>query len=107
MSKGERHGESEIEQMAQAVAEGARGAGATGELKRVPETVPEHIARPAHFKLDQQAPIVTLDEITGGSPYGASTIAVGQGQRQPSQLELDGARFQGDLVAKTAAKLFG
>jgi hypothetical protein len=45
-----------IEQMAQAVAEGARGAGATVELKRVPETVPEHIARPAHFKLDQPAP---------------------------------------------------
>jgi NAD(P)H dehydrogenase (quinone) len=50
---------------------------------------------------------MTLDEITGGSPYGASTIAGGQGQRQPSQLELEGARFQGDLVAKTAAKLFG
>jgi NAD(P)H dehydrogenase (quinone) len=50
---------------------------------------------------------MTLDEITGGSPYGASTIAGGQGQRQPSKLELDGARFQGDLVAKTAAKLFG
>jgi NAD(P)H dehydrogenase (quinone) len=50
---------------------------------------------------------MTLDEITGGSPYGATTIAGGQGQRQPSQLELDGARFQGGLVARTAAKLFG
>ena len=48
-----------------------------------------------------------LDEITGGSPYGASTIAGSQGQRQPSELELSAARFQGDLVAKTAAKLFG
>jgi len=50
---------------------------------------------------------MTLDEITGGSPYGATTIAGGQGQRQPSRNELDGARFQGALVAQTAAKLFG
>lgn len=184
-----------IEQMAYAVAEGARGAGATVEVKRVPETAPEEVAKSAHFKLDQPAPIatvnelpdydaiiigtptrygrmpsqmaafldqtgglwargalngkvgaaftstatqhggqettlfsvitnllhlglvvvglpysfagqMTLDEITGGSPYGASTIAGSQGQRQPSQLELSAARFQGDLVAKTAAKLF-
>lgn len=47
----------------------------------------------------------TLDEITGGSPYGATTIAGGQGQRQPSQTELDGARFQGRHVAEIAAKL--
>jgi NAD(P)H dehydrogenase (quinone) len=48
---------------------------------------------------------MTLDEIVGGAPYGATTIAGGQGQRQPSQIELDGARHQGELVAKTAAKL--
>ena len=185
-----------IETMAQAVAEGARAAGATVELKRVPETVPEEIARPAHFKLDQAAPVATvaelegydaiivgcptrfgrmpsqlasffdqagwlwargalngkvggaftstatqhggqevtlfsvitnllhfgmtivglpysfqgqttLDEIVGGSPYGATTIAGGQGQRQPSAIELDGARFQGKLIAETANKLFG
>ncbi len=185
-----------IESMAQAVAEGARAAGATVELKRVPETVPEEIARPAHFKLDQAAPVatvaelegydaiivgcptrfgrmpsqlasffdqagglwargalngkvggaftstatqhggqevtlfsvitnllhfgmtivglpysfqgqMTLDEIVGGSPYGATTIAGGQGQRQPSAIELDGARFQGKLIAETANKLFG
>ncbi len=48
----------------------------------------------------------TLDEITGGSPYGASTIAGGQGQRQPSAIELEGARFQGRLIAETANKLF-
>jgi NAD(P)H dehydrogenase (quinone) len=47
-----------------------------------------------------------LDEITGGSPYGATTIAGGQGERQPSVNELDGAHFQGRLVAETAAKLF-
>jgi NAD(P)H dehydrogenase (quinone) len=185
-----------IEQMANALAEGARAAGATVDVKRVPETVPEEVARNGHFKLDQPAPIatvnelpdydaivigaptrygrmpsqmaafldqtgglwargalngkvgaaftssatqhggqettlfsivtnllhfgmvvvglpysfagqMTLDEITGCSPYGASTIAGGQGQRQPSRNELDGARHQGDLVAKTAQKLFG
>ncbi len=185
-----------IETMAQAVAEGARSAGASVEVKRVPETVPQDIAKSAHFKLDQSAPVatvaelpeydaiivgcptrfgrmpgqmasfldqagglwargalngkvgaaftstatqhggqevtlfsvitnllhfgmtivglpysfqgqMTLDEIVGGSPYGATTIAGGQGQRQPSQIELDGARFQGKLVAETANKLFG
>ena len=50
---------------------------------------------------------MTLDEIVGGSPYGATTIAGGQGQRQPSRNELDAARFQGKLVAETAAKLKG
>ncbi len=185
-----------IEQMANEVAEGARAAGATVTVKRVPETVPEEIAKNAHFKLEQDAPIatvnelpdydaiiigaptrygrmpsqmaafldqtgglwargalngkvggaftstatqhggqettqfsiitnllhfgmivvglpysyapqMTLDEIVGGSPYGASTIAGGQGQRQPSELELGGARHQGELIARTANKLFG
>lgn len=185
-----------IEIMAQAVAEGARSAGATVDVKRVPETVPQEIAKSAHFKLDQAAPVatvaelvnydaiivgaptrygrmpgqmaafldqtgglwargalngkvgaaftstatqhggqevtlfaiitnlmhfgmvivglpysfagqMTLDEIVGGSPYGATTIAGGQGQRQPSAIELDGARFQGKTVAETANKLFG
>jgi NAD(P)H dehydrogenase (quinone) len=185
-----------IETMAQAVAEGARAAGATVDVKRVPETAPEAVARAAHFKLDQAAPVasvaeladydaivvgaptrfgrmpaqmaafldqagglwargalngkvggaftstatqhggqemtlfsiitnllhfgmvivglpyshqgqMTLDEIAGGSPYGATTIAGGQGQRQPSAIDLEGARHQGRLVAETANKLFG
>ncbi|OON63060.1 NAD(P)H:quinone oxidoreductase, type IV [Massilia sp. KIM] len=185
-----------IETMAKAVAEGARAAGATVDVKRVPETVPEEVAKGAHFKLQQDPPVatvaelenydaiivgaptrygrmpsqmaafldqtgglwargalngkvggaftstatqhggqeatlfsiitnllhfgmtivglpysyqgqMTLDEITGGSPYGATTIAGGQGQRQPSELELGGARHQGELIARTAAKLFG
>jgi NAD(P)H dehydrogenase (quinone) len=50
---------------------------------------------------------MTLDEITGGAPYGATTIAGGQGQRMPSENELAGARFQGRLVAETAARLAG
>jgi NAD(P)H dehydrogenase (quinone) len=46
-----------------------------------------------------------IDEITGGSPYGASTIAGGSGERMPSENELAGARFQGRHVAAIAAKL--
>jgi NAD(P)H dehydrogenase (quinone) len=46
-------------------------------------------------------------EITGGSPYGITTIAGADGSRQPSENELAGARFQGKLVAETAIKLHG
>jgi NAD(P)H dehydrogenase (quinone) len=46
-----------------------------------------------------------IDEITGGSPYGASTIAGGSGERLPSENELDAARFQGKHVASIAMKL--
>jgi NAD(P)H dehydrogenase (quinone) len=185
-----------LETMAQAVAEGARAGGARVDVKRVPETAPEAVAKAAHFKLDQGAPVarvdeladydaivigaptrfgrmpsqmaafldqagglwakgalngkvggaftstatqhggqevtlfsiitnllhfgmvivglpyshqgqMTLDEIVGGSPYGATTIAGGQGQRQPSAIDLEGARHQGRLIAETAGKLFG
>jgi NAD(P)H dehydrogenase (quinone) len=183
-----------IEKMAGVVAEGAREAGAEAVIKRVPELVPEEVARKSGFKLDQAAPIATVDEladydaifigtptrfgnmtaqmknfldqagglwaqgkligkvgavftssatqhggqestilatqivllhlgmvivglpysfqgqmgmseITGGSPYGASTIAGGDGSRQPSANELAGARYQGRHVAQIAAKL--
>jgi NAD(P)H dehydrogenase (quinone) len=183
-----------IEKMAKAVAKGARDAGAEVAVKRVPELVPEEIARKSHFKLDQAAPIATVEEladydaiiigvptrfgnmpaqmknfldqtgglwaqgklvgkvgsvftssatqhggqestilsthivllhqgmvivglpysfrgqvilteVTGGSPYGASTIAGGDGSRQPSENELAGAFFQGRRVAQIAAKL--
>jgi len=185
-----------VETMAKAVAEGAREAGAEVDIKRVPETVPEEIAKASHFKLDQEAPVatiaeladydaivvgagtrfgrinsqmasfldqagglwakgalhgkvggaftstatqhggqettlfsiitnllhfgmvivgmdyghagqMTLDEVTGGSPYGATTIAGGDGSRQPSENELAGARYQGRKIAETAQKLWG
>lgn len=48
-----------------------------------------------------------IDEMTGGSPYGATTITGGDGSRQPSANELEGARWQGRHVAETAKKLFG
>lgn len=47
----------------------------------------------------------TLEEIIGGSPYGAATIAGNDGSRMPSEKELAGARFQGKYVAEIAAKL--
>ncbi|MGU3536972.1 NAD(P)H:quinone oxidoreductase [Methylobacterium sp. A54F] len=185
-----------VEQLAQAAAEGARAAGAEVSVKRVPELVPEEVARQFHYKLDQAAPIAQPDELAdydaiifgtptrygnmaaqmkqfidqtgglwmkgalvgkvgsvftstasqhggqettltsfhtvllhhgmvivglpysfpgqsgveavkGGSPYGATTIAGGDGSRQPTEVELDGARFQGRHVAGIAAKLAG
>ncbi len=184
------------EKMAEAVAAGAREAGSTVDIKRVPELVPPEAAKAAHFKLDQAAPVaaidelpsydaivvgtgtrfgrmssqmanfldqagglwargalhgkvggaftssatqhggqettlfsiitnllhfgmvvvgldyghagqMTLKEVTGGSPYGASTIAGGDGSRQPTENELLGARYQGRKIALTATKLFG
>jgi NAD(P)H dehydrogenase (quinone) len=50
---------------------------------------------------------MSVAEIVGGAPYGATTIAAGDGSRQPTEIDLAGARHQGELVAKTAAKLFG
>jgi NAD(P)H dehydrogenase (quinone) len=183
-----------IEQMAYAVAEGARETGAEVVVKRVPELVPLEVAQKAHYKLDQEAPIATpaelaeydavifgtgtrygnmtaqmknfldqtgslwasgalvgkvgsvftssgtqhggqestiltfhpvllhlgfvvvglpyafagqtgVDEIKGGSPYGASTITGPDGSRRPSQVELEGARYQGRHVAQIAARL--
>jgi NAD(P)H dehydrogenase (quinone) len=49
---------------------------------------------------------MTLDELVGGSPYGATTIAGAAGQRKPSALDLEGAKHQGALIAKTALKLY-
>jgi NAD(P)H dehydrogenase (quinone) len=48
---------------------------------------------------------MTLDEIVGGSPYGATTIPGSSGERQPSELDLAGAMHQGELMAQTAKKL--
>ena len=48
-----------------------------------------------------------LDEVSGGTPYGASTMAGGKGERRPSDNELAGARFQGRTVAELAHKLHG
>ena len=65
-----------VEAMAKAVAEGAREAGANVDIKRVPETVPEEIAKAAHFKLDQAAPIAKVDDLAN-----CDAIIVGTGTR--------------------------
>jgi NAD(P)H dehydrogenase (quinone) len=52
-------------------------------------------------------PQMTLDAVHGGTPYGATTLAGGDGSRQPSEIDLGGARYQGQRIAETAAKLKG
>jgi NAD(P)H dehydrogenase (quinone) len=94
-----------IETMAYAVAEGARNAGATVEVKRVPETVPEAIAKASHFKLDQPAPIATpgelanYDAIIVGAPtrFGRMPSAMGSFWEQAGALWMSGA-----LIGKAA-----
>ena len=63
-----------IEAMANAVAEGARQAGAHVDIKRVPELVPEEIARKSHYKLDQEAPIAKVNDLAA---YDAIVIGAG------------------------------
>ena len=65
-----------IETMAHAVAEGVRAGGASADIKRVPELVPEEVARTSHYKLDQPAPVATIAEL---ADYDA--IIVGTGTR--------------------------
>jgi NAD(P)H dehydrogenase (quinone) len=83
-----------IETMAYAMAEGARSAGATVEVKRVPENVPDEIAKAFHFKLNQAAPIATPAELTNydavivGAPtrFGRMPSAMGSFWEQAGQL---------------------
>src|SRR5882724_6293319 len=63
-----------IEKMANAVAEGAREAGATVDVKRVPELVPPDVAKASHYKLDQEAPVAAIDELVS---YDAIVIGTG------------------------------
>ena len=51
--------------------------------------------------------LADISQVRGGTPYGASTIAGGDGSRQPSDIELTIARYQGETVAKVTARLFG
>ena len=88
-----------IEQMAHALAEGARAAGATADVKRVPENVPEEIAKAFHFKLDQSAPIAKVEELANydaivvGAPtrFGRMPSAMGSFWEQAGALWMSGA----------------
>jgi NAD(P)H dehydrogenase (quinone) len=95
-----------IETMAGAVAEGVREAGAEAVIKRVPELVPEEVARKSHFKLDQPAPIATVDELPD---YDAIIFGVPtRFGNMPAQMKnfLDqtgGLWFAGKLIGKVGS----
>ena len=91
-----------IETMAHAVAEGARAAGATADVKRVPENVPDEIAKAFYFKLDQSAPIAKVEELANydaivvGAPtrFGRMPSAMGSFWEQAGQLWMSGAYWE-------------
>ena len=93
-----------IETMANAVAEGAKAAGATVDIKRVPEIVPEAVAKAAYFKLDQAAPIAKVEDLANydaivvGAPtrFGRMPSAMGNFWEQAGALWMTrGAARQG------------
>jgi NAD(P)H dehydrogenase (quinone) len=92
-----------IEMMANAVAEGAREGGAQVDIKRVPELVPDEIARKSYFKVDQAAPIATVEELPN---YDAIIVGVGtRFGRMASQManfldQAGGLWMRGALIGK-------
>lgn len=95
------------ERLAQAVAEGIRDAGVDPVIKRVPEPVPDELARKPGFTLDRKTTTATVDELRDYDAvilgrYGASTVNASV--VEPSQAELDGARYQGRHVARIAVR---
>jgi hypothetical protein len=70
-----------IEAMANAVAEGMREAGAQVDVKRVPELVPEEVARKSHYKLDQAAPIAKVEDLANTTPSSSAQVP-GSGARR-------------------------
>jgi NAD(P)H dehydrogenase (quinone) len=95
-----------IEQMANAVAEGARSAGAQVDVKRVPETVPEDLARQSGFKLDQPAPVATIEELPGYDAiiFGTPTRYGNMTAQMKSFIDRTGPLWaRGALVGKVAS----
>jgi NAD(P)H dehydrogenase (quinone) len=94
-----------MEQMAKAAAEGAKEAGADVTIKRVPELVPEHVAKAAHYKLDQEAPIAEPLELENydGIIFGISTRYGGMAAQLKNFLDQTGPLWaKGALVNKVA-----
>jgi NAD(P)H dehydrogenase (quinone) len=95
-----------IETMAGAVAEGARGAGAQVDVKRVPETVSLDVAKASHFKVDQAAPVATIDELANydaiifGTPTRFGNMA---GQMRNFLDQAGGLWFQNKMVGKVSS----
>lgn len=95
-----------IETMANAVAEGARAAGATVDIRRVPDTMSEDALRAAHAKLDQKAPFATVDELVNYDAiiFGAPTRFGNMcGQMRSFLDQTGGLWFQGKLVGKVGS----
>lgn len=95
-----------LETMAYAIAEGARGAGAQVAVKRVPEIVPEEVAKASHYKLDQAAPVATVDELVDydaiiiGSPSRFGVICA---QMKAFLDQTGGLWYTGKLVGKVGS----
>ncbi|MDX2103538.1 MAG: NAD(P)H:quinone oxidoreductase, partial [Alphaproteobacteria bacterium] len=95
-----------IETMASAIAEGVRSTGAEATIKRVPELVPEDVARQSHFKLDQEAPVATpaeladYDAIIFGTPTRFGNMA---SQMRNFLDQTGGLWFNGKLIGKVAS----
>src|SRR5512132_3558130 len=95
-----------VEAMARAVAEGAREAGADVTIKRVPELVPEEVARKSGFKLDQEAPIATVRELPeyDASIFGTPTRFGNMCAQTRNFLDQPGGLWvEGKLVGKAAS----
>jgi NAD(P)H dehydrogenase (quinone) len=95
-----------IESMAYAAAEGAKAAGATVDVKRVPELVPEEIQKAMHFKTNQKAPIATPDELANYDAiiFGISTRYGGMAAQMKNFLDQTGGLWmKGALVGKIAS----
>ena len=95
-----------IETMANAVAEGVRSAGAEVSVKRVPETVPQAVAESSHFKLDQAAPVATVDELADYDAiiFGAPTRFGSVASQMRSFIDQTGGLwFAGKLIGKVGS----
>ena len=95
-----------IERMSQAVAEGVKAAGSEATIRRVPETVPEEIARKSGFKLDQAAPIATIDELPTFDAviFGTPTRFGNMSGQMKNFLDQAGSLWMsGSLVGKVAS----
>ena len=95
-----------VEKMARAVAEGIASAGAEAAVRRVPETVPDAVARQSGYALEQSAPLATVDELPDydGIVFGSPTRYGNMAAQMKNFLDQTGALwFQGKLVGKVGA----
>jgi NAD(P)H dehydrogenase (quinone) len=95
-----------IERMAEAIAEGARGAGAFVDIKRVPELAPEAVVQASKYKVDQAAPVASIDDLPGYDAiiFGTPTRFGGMASQMKNFLDQTGALWYGrKLVGKVGS----